>query len=186
VESAKLEARRLTEAFESTGTLGLGEPFFSEAAIDIYGSDEYTARLAGDSIGSILKSHLANISEGDYFALLAYLDRSIGNIETLQSIRYAALSARGCATTLGFGPRFLHSAGQAHKGGPDSGVFLQITADDEVDLEIPDRAYSFAVAKDAQAFGDFEVLTRLGRRALHIRIKGAVKEGLHRILASMK
>jgi len=186
VESAKVEARRLTEAFESTGTLGSGEPFLSEGEIEIYGPEEYTARLDGDSIGSILKSHLANISEGDYFALLAYLDRSPGNIETLRSIRSAVLSSRGCATTLGFGPRFLHSTGQAYKGGPDSGVFLQITADDEFDLDIPDRGYSFSVAKDAQAFGDFEVLTRLGRRALHIRIKGDVKAGLDRVLASMK
>jgi len=186
VESAKLEARRLTEEFEAKGSLSLPKPFFSDSNFDIFATDEYIANLSTDSFESILKSHVANISGNDYFALLAYVDRSNENHELLQNIRANILQRQSSATTVGFGPRFLHSTGQAHKGGLASSVFLQITADDDQDIEIPGCSYSFSVAKDAQAFGDFEVLKRLGRRAIHIRIKCGVSEGLRKIITSTK
>ena len=186
VESAKIEARAMTDAFVADGSLSLPEPFFSGEGFDIFASDEYAATLSGDTFGAIIRSHISHIDSGDYFALLAYLDRNEENTGLLQRMRSNILSHANCATTLGFGPRFLHSTGQAHKGGPGSGVFVQITADDDEDISIPGCAYSFGVAKDAQAFGDFEVLKRLGRRAIHIRIKTDVADGLARIVDALK
>lgn len=186
VEAAKIEARSMTDAFVAEGSLSLPEPFFTGEGFEIFASDEYAATLSGDTFEAILGSHVSHIATGDYFALLAYLDRNEENTESLQRMRFNVLSRGNCATTLGFGPRFLHSTGQAHKGGPDSGVFLQITSDDSEDISIPGCAYSFGIAKDAQAFGDFEVLKRLGRRAIHIRIKGEVPVGLARIVDTLK
>lgn len=186
VEAAKIEARSMTDAFVTEGSLSLPEPFFSGEGFQVFASDEYAATLSGDTFGAILRSHISHINPGDYFALLAYLDRNEENAGLLQRMRLSILSRGNCATTLGFGPRFLHSTGQAHKGGPDSGSFLQITSDDKEDISIPGCAYSFGIAKDAQAFGDFEVLKRLGRRAIHIRIKDDVSGGLARIVDTLK
>ena len=90
------------------------------------------------------------------------------------------------ATVLGFGPRFLHSTGQAYKGGPNSGVFLQITCDNAVDLPVPDQKYTFGVVKAAQARGDFAVLAERGRRALRVHLGKDVKAGLAKLHAAIK
>ena len=99
--------------------------------------------------------------------------------ETLQDIRRLIRDRYHVATCLGFGPRFLHSTGQAYKGGPDSGVFLQITCDDATDVAIPGRKYSFGTVKAAEARGDFEVLVKRGRRALRVHIGSHVADGLN-------
>jgi transaldolase / glucose-6-phosphate isomerase len=186
VESAKLEARRLTEEFEEKGVLSVSEPFFTDSDFEIFASDEYAASLSGDSLEEVLRSHVSKISDGDYFAVLAYLERCDETLGLLQHLRAEVLSSKSCATTLGFGPRFLHSTGQAHKGGPNSGVFLQISALDSTDVTVPGLGYSLGVAKDAQAFGDFEVLKKLGRRALHIRIRRSPIDGLKKLIDSFK
>jgi transaldolase/glucose-6-phosphate isomerase len=111
-------------------------------------------------------------------ALLAYIERDHEHIDTLQHMRLAVRDKRHVATCAEFGPRFLHSTGQAYKGGPDSGVFLQITADDADDLAVPGQKASFGVIKAAQARGDFDVLTDRGRRALRVHLKGDVKAAL--------
>jgi transaldolase/glucose-6-phosphate isomerase len=103
---------------------------------------------------------------------------SEANDRPLQAIRHAVRDARGVASCLGYGPRFLHSTGQAYKGGPDSGVFLQVTCDDEADLPVPGMGFTFGVVKAAQARGDFEVLAERGRRALRVHVGSAVEEGL--------
>src|SRR5213075_100492 len=115
---------------------------------------------------------------GDYVALLAYIERNRTHIEALRRMRLAVRDKRHLATCGEFGPRFLHSTGQAYKGGPDSGVFLQITSDDAKDLAVPGQKASFGVIKAAQARGDFEVLTERGRRALRVHLKGDLKAGL--------
>ena len=94
--------------------------------------------------------------------------------------------ARGVATCLGFGPRFLHSTGQAYKGGPNTGVFLQITADDVRDLPVPNAKYTFGIVKSAQARGDFEVLAERGRRALRIHLGSDVAAGLATLAAALE
>ena len=103
------------------------------------------------------------------------------HIGDLQRMRLAVRDRKKVATCAEFGPRFLHSTGQAYKGGPDSGVFLQITADDPRDLKIPGRKTSFSIIKAAQARGDFDVLTRRGRRALRVHLKGDLRSGLSRL-----
>jgi transaldolase/glucose-6-phosphate isomerase len=104
----------------------------------------------------------------------------------LQNIRLKLRDARHVATCAEFGPRFLHSTGQAYKGGPDSGVFLQITADDAKDLKIPTQKASFGVIKAAQARGDFDVLTERGRRALRVHLKGDIDKGLKMLDAAIE
>jgi transaldolase / glucose-6-phosphate isomerase len=141
---------------------------------------------AGSTLESWLKAHLGRIGAGDYFAVLAYLARDEANAAPLQKSRLAARDRRHVATCLEFGPRFLHSTGQAYKGGPDSGVFLQITADDAEDLPIPGHRASFGVVKTAQARGDFDVLLERGRRALRLHIKGDLQAGLAELGAAVE
>jgi len=116
----------------------------------------------------------------DYFAILAYLPPDPAVVERLQRMRRRVRDARGVATTLGFGPRFLHSTGQLHKGGPDSGVFLQLTADPSKDLPIPGWDESFATLIAAQALGDLASLQRRGRRAMRLHF-GDLAAGLDRL-----
>ena len=127
-------------------------------------------------------SHLSRSHSGDYVALLAYIERGGEHIETLQKMRLAVRDAKHLATCAEFGPRFLHSTGQAYKGGPNSGVFLQITCDDPKDLPVPGQSYTFGIVKEAQARGDFGVLAERGRRALRAHITGDLGKGLDTLI----
>jgi transaldolase/glucose-6-phosphate isomerase len=182
VEAAKIKTRELTSAFEKAGALPAEEPAMSSAEADIYTDDSNAAALrkagANGDLGSWLKAHLSRIEAGDYVALLAYVERDGDHIAALQDMRLKVRDRHHVATCAEFGPRFLHSTGQAYKGGPDSGVFLQITADDAKDLPVPGQKASFGVIKAAQARGDFDVLTERGRRALRVHLKGDLKSGL--------
>jgi transaldolase/glucose-6-phosphate isomerase len=182
VEAAKIKTRELTTAFEKSGALPAEEPAMSSDEADIY-TDESNAQAlrkagADGDLGSWLKAHISRIHADDYVALLAYIERDADHIATLQDMRLKLRDTRRVATCAEFGPRFLHSTGQAYKGGPDSGVFLQITADDAKDLPVPGQKASFGVIKAAQARGDFDVLTERGRRALRVHLKGDLKSGL--------
>ena len=185
VEAAKVRTRELTSAFEKTGRLPKEEPAISAAGFDLYTDAENARALrenGGDGeLSSWLKAHLARAEPGDYVAFLAYVARDDEHIGDLQRMRLAVRDRKKVATCAEFGPRFLHSTGQAYKGGPDSGVFLQITADDPRDLKIPGRKTSFSIIKAAQARGDFDVLTRRGRRALRVHLKGDLQSGLSRL-----
>jgi transaldolase/glucose-6-phosphate isomerase len=132
-----------------------------------------------------VKAHLSRSSSGEYVALLAYIERDPAHIDSLQHMRLEVRDQRHVATCAEFGPRFLHSTGQAYKGGPDSGVFLQITADDAKDLRVPGQKASFGVIKAAQARGDFDVLTERGRRALRVHLKGDLGSGLSALDAAI-
>jgi transaldolase / glucose-6-phosphate isomerase len=182
VEAAKIKTRELTAAFEKSGALPVEKPVMSSAAADIYTDDNNAAALrkagADGDLASWLKAHLARSGADDYVAMLAYIERDPNHIDSLQRMRLAVRDKRHVATCAEFGPRFLHSTGQAYKGGPDSGVFLQITADDVRDLAVPGQKASFGVIKAAQARGDFGVLTERGRRALHVHLKGDLESGL--------
>jgi len=172
----------LTAAFEKSGKLPPEKPVMSTAEADLYTDDKNAAALrkagADGDLGSWLKAHLARSGADDYVALLAYIERDPAHIEALQHMRLEVRDNRHVATCAEFGPRFLHSTGQAYKGGPDSGVFLQITADDAKDLAVPGQRASFGVIKAAQARGDFDVLTERGRRALRVHLKGDLETGL--------
>lgn len=128
-----------------------------------------------------MRAHLTQLGPGDYFALLAYLEMNQEHDDLLQEIRHRVRDRKRVATCLGFGPRFLHSTGQAYKGGPNSGVFLQITCDDAVDLAVPGHKYTFGVVKAAQARGDFQVLAERKRRALRVHLTKDIKAGLERL-----
>jgi transaldolase/glucose-6-phosphate isomerase len=182
VEDAKIKTRELTAAFEKTGALPPETPVMASARADLYTDDHNAADLrkagADGDLGSWIKAHLARTKADDYVALLAYIERDHAHIEALQEMRLKVRDKCHVATCAEFGPRFLHSTGQAYKGGPDSGVFLQITADDTKDLPVPGQKASFGVIKAAQARGDFDVLTERGRRALRVHLKGDLESGL--------
>jgi transaldolase/glucose-6-phosphate isomerase len=154
VEAAKIVTRRLAGEYEKTGTLSDDEPPVQTGAVT---------------------SLLDQLREGDYFAILAFIEMNRENRSALDSIRGFVRDRRKVATTVGFGPRYLHSTGQAHKGGPNSGVFLVITCDEATDLPVPDQRYSFGTIKRLQARGDLEVLASRGRRVLRVHLKDVAK-----------
>jgi transaldolase/glucose-6-phosphate isomerase len=179
VEASKVETRKLTSEYEANGKLPPESPFFEGSGIKLYADEKNTATLkGGKSLVEILKTHLSRIGTGDYFAVLGYITMNDVHEGALQGIRHWVRDTKKVATVLGFGPRFLHSTGQAYKGGPNSGVFLQITCDDAVDLPVPQQKYTFGIVKAAQARGDFAVLAERGRRALRVHLGKDVKAGL--------
>ena len=179
VEASKIETKKLTSQYETTGSLPAESPFFEEKGIKLFADEKNTAALKGGAkLADVLKAHLSRIGAGDYFAVLGYITMNPANEKTLQTIRHAVRDKKKVATVLGFGPRFLHSTGQAYKGGPNSGVFLQITGDDAKDLPVPGQKYTFGIVKAAQARGDFAVLAERGRRALRVHLGKNLKAGL--------
>ncbi|OUI96634.1 transaldolase [Acetobacter indonesiensis] len=178
VEASKIETRKLTDAYNKTGKLPAEQPFAEHGPFAFFADKTNAAALKGDSAETILKAHFDRVKAGDYVGLLAYIERDAATREWIQHTRLKIRDAKTVATAAEFGPRFLHSTGQAYKGGPDSGVFLQITADDAHDLPVPGENYSFGVVKAAQARGDFDVLAERGRRALRVHIRGDLKTGL--------
>jgi transaldolase / glucose-6-phosphate isomerase len=182
VEASKIATRKLTSEYETTGKLPAEKPFFEGDGVKLYADPTNADALkAGKTLTEILKTHLSRAGAGDYFALLAYITMNAENEAALQTIRHSVRDKKKVATVLGFGPRFLHSTGQAYKGGPNSGVFLQITCDDAVDLPVPDQKYTFGVVKAAQARGDFAVLAERDRRALRVHLGKDVKAGLAKL-----
>jgi transaldolase/glucose-6-phosphate isomerase len=186
VEASKVATRNLTAEYEKTGQLPAETPIWEEDGIKLFTDARNTQNLknlAGKqtSLDGLLRAHLSQLGPGDYFALLAYLEMNREHEDRLQDIRHHVRDQKRVATCLGFGPRFLHSTGQAYKGGPNSGVFLQLTCDDAVDLPVPGQKYTFGVVKAAQARGDFQVLVERGRRALRVHLAKDVKAGLERL-----
>lgn len=186
VEAAKVVARQLTTEYEKTGKLPEEKPIFDQEGIKLFTDDrnaEALRKAAGNqnSLAAYLKAHLNRLGAGDYFAVLGFIQMNAGHEESLQTIRHAVRDKKLVATCLGFGPRFLHSTGQAYKGGPNSGVFLQITGDHAVDLPVPDQKYTFGVVIAAQARGDFQVLAERQRRALRVHLAGDIKSGLQKL-----
>ena len=174
VEASKIVTKKLTSAYEQTGSLPAEAPFFQDGSIQLFadkGNAETLRNTAGkQTLDAYLKAHVNRLGAGDYFAVLGYIEMNDAHEATLQGIRHAVRNGKHVATCLGFGPRFLHSTGQAYKGGPNSGVFLQITCDDPSDLPVPGQKYTFGVVKAAQARGDFQVLAERGRRALRVHL----------------
>ncbi len=186
VEASKLATQKLTSEFEQTGSLPPEQPIFEDDGIQLFADDENTSVLAAaaggeKSLDSFVRAHLGRLSGGDYLALLAYVEMNAAHESSLQEVRKLVRDKTKVATCLGFGPRFLHSTGQAYKGGPNTGVFLQITCDDAADLGVPGQKYTFGVVKAAQARGDFEVLAERKRRALRVHLGPDVQAGLARL-----
>ena len=187
VEASKAATRELTQAHETVGGLPTQTPLAEDrdAGLTVF-ADATNAAALGRSTGGvadIIDAHCDRLSEGDYFAILAYVEMSEAHVDLLQTLRHCVRDATGNATSVGFGPRYLHSTGQAHKGGPNTGLFLQITCDDADDIDVPGHRYTFGVVKAAQARGDLAVLGSRGRRAIRLHITGDVQRGLQRIAA---
>ncbi|WKZ18108.1 MAG: bifunctional transaldolase/phosoglucose isomerase [Candidatus Jettenia sp. CY-1] len=183
VEASKTSTRKLTAEYEKNGTLPEEIPIITGEGIKLF-TDEKNAgtltKMVNDNptLTGYLKAHLNRLSAGDYFAILAYIEMNEAHERELQAIRRVVRDARRVATCLQFGPRFLYSAGQVYKGGPNTGVFLQITCNDAIDLPVPGQKYTFGVVKAAQARGDFQVLAERNRRVLRVHLEADVGAGL--------
>ncbi|MCI0455150.1 MAG: bifunctional transaldolase/phosoglucose isomerase [Candidatus Dadabacteria bacterium] len=183
VEASKVATRNLTSEYEKTGSLPQEKPILEDKFIKLF-TDDKNAGVLTKSVGndktirSYIKAHLNRIKAGDYFCISAYIEMNDIHQEQLQAMRHAVRDAKKVATCLGYGPRFLHSTGQAYKGGPNTGVFLQITCDDASDLSVPGQKYTFGVVKAAQARGDFQVLAERNRRVLRVHLRKDVEAGL--------
>jgi transaldolase/glucose-6-phosphate isomerase len=183
VEASKIATRKITAAYEQTGALPAETPFWSGEGVKLFADARNAGELSkaagpGATLARLLRAHFARLRTGDYAGFLAYLDMTATHESLLQRARHEVRNAKKVATVLGFGPRFLHSTGQAYKGGPNSGVFVQFTCDEARDVAVPGAKYTFGVVKAAQARGDFEVLAERGRRALRIHLGSDVAAGL--------
>jgi transaldolase/glucose-6-phosphate isomerase len=175
VEASKIATRELTEAYEKTGALPAEKPFFEGEGVQFFADEKNAAALtkaaASDkTVAGYLKAHIDRLTADDYFAILAYVQMNDAHEQALQVVRLAVRNSKKVATCLGFGPRFQHSTGQAYKGGPNTGVFLQVTCDHKTDLQVPDQKYTFGTVEAAQARGDLQVLADRGRRLLRVHL----------------
>jgi hypothetical protein len=191
VEDAKALTRALCAEYESSGVLPAEEPIGEGFGLKLYADAANGAALiqrAGNrSVAALLQVHLARFRPGDYFALLAYLPMLPKVEQRVAELRTLVFESRRVATSVGFGPRFQHSTGQAYKGGPDTGVFLQLTCSDGAhDLAVPSHKYTFGIVKAAQARGDFGALASRGRRALRIHLGEDIDEGLRTLEGLMR
>jgi transaldolase / glucose-6-phosphate isomerase len=178
VQEAKDATKELLSGFERRGQLDPRTTVASDELITVYGADDASK---AESVEEVLRSLLATIRPGDYIAFLNYIEETPEIDRELQELRTQVRDATRCATTVGYGPRFLHSTGQLHKGGPDTGVFFQIIANDAVDFAIPGEPYTFSILKQAQALGDFRSLVKRGRRVIGFDLGDKTLEGLVRL-----
>jgi transaldolase/glucose-6-phosphate isomerase len=194
VEASKDKTRALTDAYEKSQRLPEDAPVFRENGVALYADPRNAAELGRhNTLAGYLKSHFGRVhagaKSGDYVALLAYVERNVAHTRALTEMRAHIRDKTRAATCLGFGPRFQHSTGQAYKGGPNSGVFLQVTCDDPADIDVPGHSYSFGIVKAAQASGDLAVLVERDRRALRVHLKhvdAGLEELSHAIDAALE
>ena len=177
VQESKDATRQLLEKFKRDGKLEEQKPLAADDQITLFGAPD----AGSGSVSDVLRGFCAKIKPGDYVALLAYIQETPGADAGLAGIRTSISNTTRCATTMGYGPRYLHSTGQLHKGGPDSGVFIEITSADRVDPHVPGEPYTFGVLKDAQALGDFQSLEKHGRRALRVDLGNDDVGGLRKL-----
>ncbi|HYK19474.1 MAG TPA: hypothetical protein VEV42_01990 [Pyrinomonadaceae bacterium] len=174
VQEAKDATKEVLNSFERRGRFEERTELASDDFIGIYGEE----KLKADSVSDVLRAHLATVKPGDYIAFLNYVEDTPEIDGKFQELRTQLRDATKCAVTVGYGPRFLHSTGQLHKGGPGTGVFFQIIATDKTDFAIPGEPYTFSILKQAQALGDFQALTKRGRRVIAIDLQGDTSKAL--------
>ena len=195
VSESKANTAAALAAFEAQGALAPAHALargedWSAYAGGLHGSLLRPAAQGGeghgDALERVLAAHLSSVTRGDYLALLAYLDATPAEAKQLARLRVLLRDRLQVATTLGAGPRYLHSTGQLHKGGPPTGVFVMLTAETGEDVPIPFAPYSFGVLIDAQAGGDFEALVAKNRRALRIHLEGDRAQALARLVGAVE
>jgi hypothetical protein len=194
----------LTEDYEQTGKLPERTPILTsgagDTAIKVFASKRYAAVLTQNAasqdsgkddgnkldFNGLIKAHLDQIRPGDYFAVLAYLNMTEDHENAIQYFRHEVRGAKKVATCLGFGPRFQHSTGQDYKGGPNTGVFLQLTADHPRDLQVPGQKYTFGTVIAAQAAGDLTVLEQRDRRVIRVHLGSDVRDNLEKLSTAVE
>ena len=169
VEEAKVATRKLVDAYEGSGALDPETPIAQDQDFAFFAAG--SSPEGPSDAKQLLGLHFASLRPGDYAGFLAYIERDATDEVAIEAMRVAVRDAHQVATVAGFGPRFLHSTGQAYKGGPNSGVFLTITRDPDPDLAIPGHKASFGMVQIAQARGDMDVLASRGRRVLRVHLK---------------
>ncbi len=195
VTESKNNTNRLLDVFNKEGKLPETHPVLTEQAVGLYASAETAALLDklvaergynGAQLADHIAAFLSLARSGDYIAVMAYTTMTPEHVEALEAIRRRVRHTFKRAVTLGFGPRFLHSTGQLHKGGPNTGVFVQITVADHADPMIPQATFGFSTLKQAQAAGDMISLQEHGRRAIRLHITGDVTAGLRAVEAAVE
>jgi transaldolase/glucose-6-phosphate isomerase len=181
VQESKDATKELLEKFAAEGKLNEQPVLVTDGTLTVHADETTIAALPSSSVLEALRGHLARAGAGDYIALLNYIEETPENESLIQQMRTHLRDTTRCATTTGYGPRFLHSTGQLHKGGPATGVFIQVTAPDRTDLPIPNQPYTFSILKQAQALGDFRSLSSRGRRAIRVDLGADTTAGLRRL-----
>lgn len=182
VQEAKDATKEILSTFVRRGRLEERNALVSDDLITLYGDDEQEAQ----SVIEVLRAQLQTIKPGDYIAFLNYVEETTEIDELFQELRTQLRDSTKCAVTVGYGPRFLHSTGQLHKGGPDTGVFFQIVAADDVDFPIPGESYTFSILKQAQALGDFHALQKRERRVIGIELSGDTMRALTHLAEALR
>ncbi len=180
VQESKDNTNRLLAEVKKTGRLPEEKPLLQDGDLKVFGN------VAGKKLSDAMKSFFSQSRAGDYVPIMAYITETGDVNRVAASIRAMIQKRLHLATTFGFGPRFLHSTGQYHKGGPNTGLFIQLTSDDFVDAPLPGRPYSFSVFKRAQAIGDLEALRKHDRRAIRIDLGRDVVAGMKAIEESIE
>jgi transaldolase / glucose-6-phosphate isomerase len=165
--------------FKKSGKLTAEEPVSTENGISVFSQN------GGKNIGEIFSNFITE-EDGAYIALLAFIDPDEKIQKELSALKKVLSKKFNAVVTSGFGPRFLHSTGQLHKGDGNKGYFIQITSEITDDLEVPNQGYSFGTLITAQAQGDLKALTNLGRRVIRFHITGNVSEGIKKLTEMIK
>jgi hypothetical protein len=187
VAEGKQNTSDLLHEWQQHGTFSESQLVAQEGDISIYCdvSQPWLPQGQGSAPGVFLQAFVDLAAAPDYLALLPYFRRTEARHQALQALRLALRDRQHVATTLGYGPRYLHSTGQLHKGGPNTGVFILFTADAPADLAIPEQPYGFATLQRAQALGDFRSLNTKGRRVIRVHLGRDIEGGLKKLVASL-
>ena len=181
VKESKDNTVRVIEEFKQHGKLPVNNLAIAQMPYSIFAEPAYISKLSASSVSSLLKKHFSGNKNEDYIALLVYIDQNPENEKILYTLREDLTKMFGLPVTVGFGPRYLHSTGQLHKGGKSNGIFLIIAGDELRDIKIPDEVFSFEVLKNAQSLGDYQSFANRNSRLLYLHISGDVGKGLKQI-----
>jgi transaldolase/glucose-6-phosphate isomerase len=185
VQESKDNTKRILGEFTKTKSMPKLQTIAEDDGVKVEADEKNAKAVAQKEFRAVIAAHLDRVKPGDYIAITQYFDETPAHSELVQKIRLTLRDETKCATTTGYGPRFLHSTGQLHKGGPDTGVFLQLTAADSPDVPLPGEVFTFGVLKEAQALGDFESLAKRGRRAIRVELGSNLTAGLEELLEAV-